>query len=133
MCNTAVVFLVFLGGIQATFKWFQADTSFALYFSGGVPADTSFALYFSGGVPADTSFPLYFSSGVPADTSFVLYFSSGVPADTSFALYFSGGVQLGISAKGDRLKHWFEALKTPNRWHQRWHVLSADMLPEVWP
>jgi hypothetical protein len=46
-------------------------------------------------------------------------------------LLISGGVQLGIQAKGDRLRHWFEALKFPDRNHERWHPLSADMLPEI--
>jgi hypothetical protein len=42
-----------------------------------------------------------------------------------------GGVQLGINAKGDRLKHWFDTLKKPNQKHERWHALSAEVLPEV--
>lgn len=48
-----------------------------------------------------------------------------------YCAVFAGGVQLGISAKGDRLRHWFEALKTPDRRHDRWHALSADLQPDV--
>lgn len=45
---------------------------------------------------------------------------------------FIGGVQLGINAKGERLKHWFETLKTPDREFRRWHILSAELTPEVY-
>ncbi|XP_070571491.1 double C2-like domain-containing protein beta isoform X9 [Ptychodera flava] len=38
-----------------------------------------------------------------------------------------GGVQLGIQAKGDRLKHWFETLKNPDKRFERWHTLSDEM------
>ncbi|GFR91809.1 double C2-like domain-containing protein beta [Elysia marginata] len=44
---------------------------------------------------------------------------------------FIGGVQLGINAKGERLKHWFETLKNSDREYRRWHVLSAELTPEV--
>ena len=44
---------------------------------------------------------------------------------------FIGGVQLGINSKGDRLKHWFECLKGPDQKHEYWHVLSAELIPEV--
>lgn len=44
---------------------------------------------------------------------------------------FIGGVQLGINSKGDRLKHWFECLKGPDQKHEHWHVLSAELIPEV--
>ncbi|XP_070203973.1 rabphilin-3A-like [Littorina saxatilis] len=43
---------------------------------------------------------------------------------------FIGGVQLGINAKGERLKHWFDTLKNPDREFRRWHVLSAELTPE---
>ncbi|XP_074640425.1 rabphilin-3A-like [Tubulanus polymorphus] len=39
-----------------------------------------------------------------------------------------GGLQLGVQAKGDRLKHWFDCLKNPDRRYDRWHALSAEML-----
>ncbi|XP_064647761.1 rabphilin-3A-like isoform X2 [Lineus longissimus] len=39
-----------------------------------------------------------------------------------------GGLQLGINAKGDRLKHWFECLKTPDKKSERWHSLSAEVM-----
>ncbi|XP_013406961.1 double C2-like domain-containing protein beta isoform X2 [Lingula anatina] len=41
-----------------------------------------------------------------------------------------GGVQLGITAKGTRLKHWFETLKYPDKKHEYWHILSADVVPD---
>jgi hypothetical protein len=43
-----------------------------------------------------------------------------------------GGVQLGINAKGERLKHWFDTLKNPDREFRRWHILSAELTPEVY-
>ncbi|XP_077996408.1 rabphilin-3A-like [Glandiceps talaboti] len=38
-----------------------------------------------------------------------------------------GGLQLGIQAKGDRLKHWFETLKNPDKRFERWHALSDEL------
>ncbi|BFZ18785.1 hypothetical protein BsWGS_21822 [Bradybaena similaris] len=45
---------------------------------------------------------------------------------------FIGGVQLGINSKGERLRHWFDTLKNPDREYRRWHVLSAELTPEVY-
>ena len=42
-----------------------------------------------------------------------------------------GGVQLGINAKGERLKHWFDTLKSTDQKYERWHILSAELIPEV--
>ncbi|CAL1567981.1 unnamed protein product [Knipowitschia caucasica] len=39
---------------------------------------------------------------------------------------FIGGCQLGIQAKGDCLKHWYECLKNKDKKIERWHVLSND-------
>ncbi|KAK3086805.1 hypothetical protein FSP39_023732 [Pinctada imbricata] len=44
---------------------------------------------------------------------------------------FVGGVQLGINAKGERLKHWFDTLKNPDHKFERWHILAAELIPEV--
>ena len=44
---------------------------------------------------------------------------------------FIGGVQLGINAKGERLKHWFDTLKSTDQKYERWHILSAELIPEV--
>ncbi|XP_056013625.1 rabphilin-3A-like isoform X4 [Ostrea edulis] len=44
---------------------------------------------------------------------------------------FIGGVQLGISAKGQRLKHWYDTLKNPDHKFERWHTLAAELIPEV--
>ncbi|XP_071181463.1 rabphilin-3A-like isoform X2 [Mytilus galloprovincialis] len=44
---------------------------------------------------------------------------------------FVGGVQLGINSKGERLKHWFDTLKTTDQKYERWHTLSAELIPEV--
>ncbi|XP_065324465.1 rabphilin-3A-like isoform X1 [Gordionus sp. m RMFG-2023] len=41
-----------------------------------------------------------------------------------------GGIQLGINAKGERLKHWFEALKNPEVKVEKWHSLSHELLPD---
>ena len=43
----------------------------------------------------------------------------------------TGGVQLGINSKGERLRHWFNTLKTPDHVYEQWHTLSAEVLPEV--
>ncbi|CAG0923267.1 unnamed protein product [Notodromas monacha] len=37
-----------------------------------------------------------------------------------------GGVQIGIDSKGERLRHWFEAIKHPDIRHDRWHFLLND-------
>ncbi|XP_071848646.1 double C2-like domain-containing protein beta isoform X3 [Apostichopus japonicus] len=38
-----------------------------------------------------------------------------------------GGVQLGINAKGERLRHWFETLKNIDKRFERWHTLSEEL------
>ncbi|MBZ3873377.1 Rabphilin-3A [Sciurus carolinensis] len=37
-----------------------------------------------------------------------------------------GGCQLGISAKGERLKHWYECLKNKDKKIERWHQLQNE-------
>ncbi|XP_016086902.1 rabphilin-3A isoform X1 [Sinocyclocheilus grahami] len=37
-----------------------------------------------------------------------------------------GGCQLGITAKGERLKHWYECLKNKDKKIERWHTLLND-------
>ncbi|XP_049460422.1 rabphilin-3A [Epinephelus fuscoguttatus] len=39
---------------------------------------------------------------------------------------FIGGCQLGIQAKGECLKHWYECLKNKDKKIERWHVLLHD-------
>lgn len=39
---------------------------------------------------------------------------------------FIGGCQLGIQAKGECLKHWYECLKNKDKKFERWHVLTND-------
>ncbi|XP_068609465.1 rabphilin-3A [Brachionichthys hirsutus] len=39
---------------------------------------------------------------------------------------FIGGCQLGIQAKGECLKHWYECLKNKDEKIERWHVLLND-------
>ncbi|XP_035690776.1 rabphilin-3A-like isoform X2 [Branchiostoma floridae] len=46
---------------------------------------------------------------------------------------FIGAVQLGIQSKGERLKHWFDCLKYPDRRHERWHVLIEEFDPITTP
>ncbi|XP_065579909.1 double C2-like domain-containing protein beta isoform X2 [Artemia franciscana] len=41
-----------------------------------------------------------------------------------------GGVMLSLSSKGERLRHWLDALKFPDKNHERWHHLSADVVFE---
>ncbi|XP_042194589.1 double C2-like domain-containing protein beta [Callorhinchus milii] len=40
---------------------------------------------------------------------------------------FIGGVTLGINAKGERLKHWFDCLKNKDRKIERWHTLTNEL------
>ncbi|XP_034403106.1 LOW QUALITY PROTEIN: rabphilin-3A [Cyclopterus lumpus] len=42
---------------------------------------------------------------------------------------FIGGCQLGIQAKGECLKHWYECLKNKDKKIERWHVLLNDNPP----
>lgn len=44
---------------------------------------------------------------------------------TAFS-YHPGGCQLGISAKGERLKHWYECLKNKDKKIERWHQLQNE-------
>ncbi|XP_063043738.1 rabphilin-3A-like [Engraulis encrasicolus] len=37
-----------------------------------------------------------------------------------------GGCQLGITAKGERLKHWYECLKNKDKKIERWHTLTSE-------
>lgn len=41
-----------------------------------------------------------------------------------------GGLQIGITSKGERLRHWLDMLKNPDRRHERWHHLSEDMVSD---
>lgn len=38
----------------------------------------------------------------------------------------TGGCQLGITAKGERLKHWYECLKNKDKKIERWHTLYIE-------
>ncbi|XP_026125229.1 double C2-like domain-containing protein beta isoform X2 [Carassius auratus] len=42
---------------------------------------------------------------------------------------FIGGVGLGINAKGERLKHWFECLKNKGKKVEYWHTLTQQGAP----
>ena len=59
------------------------------------------------------------------------FLTTGLNYDKPSSSPILGGVQLGINSKGDRLKHWFECLKGPDQKHEYWHVLSAELIPEV--
>lgn len=39
----------------------------------------------------------------------------------------AGGVVLGINAKGERLKHWFDCLKNKDKKIERWHTLTNEL------
>lgn len=41
-----------------------------------------------------------------------------------------GGLQIGMNSKGERLRHWMETLKTPDRRIDRWHYLGEDILSD---
>lgn len=47
----------------------------------------------------------------------------GCPLNSSPA----GGVVLGINAKGERLKHWFDCLKNKDKRIERWHTLTNEL------
>lgn len=40
--------------------------------------------------------------------------------------FLAGGCQLGITAKGERLKHWYECLKNKDKKIERWHTLQNE-------
>ncbi|XP_063554959.1 double C2-like domain-containing protein beta isoform X3 [Gorilla gorilla gorilla] len=40
---------------------------------------------------------------------------------------FIGGVVLGIHAKGERLKHWFDCLKNKDKRIEPWHTLTSEL------
>ncbi|KAL1779431.1 double C2-like domain-containing protein beta [Sigmodon hispidus] len=40
---------------------------------------------------------------------------------------FIGGVVLGINAKGERLRHWFDCLKNKDKRIERWHTLTNEL------
>uniref|UniRef100_A0A8C2F1G4 Double C2-like domains, delta n=1 Tax=Cyprinus carpio TaxID=7962 RepID=A0A8C2F1G4_CYPCA len=42
---------------------------------------------------------------------------------------FIGGVELGVNAKGERLKHWFECLKYKGKKVEYWHTLTQQGAP----
>ncbi|NXR77790.1 RP3A protein, partial [Pycnonotus jocosus] len=51
------------------------------------------------------------------------------PPHTHLSLSLSpsqGGVVLGINAKGERLKHWFDCLKNKDKKIERWHTLTNE-------
>lgn len=56
----------------------------------------------------------YFVSSMPK------LFSHSPPASLT------GGCQLGITAKGERLKHWYECLKNKDKKIERWHTLYNE-------
>lgn len=45
----------------------------------------------------------------------------------------TGGVELGINAKGVRLKHWFECLKHIGKKVEYWHTLTQQGAPPEAP
>ncbi|NWI54011.1 DOC2B protein, partial [Calyptomena viridis] len=52
-----------------------------------------------------------------------------IPHRADAPLYLSlsqGGVVLGINAKGERLKHWFDCLKNKDKKIERWHTLTNE-------
>ncbi|NXL80081.1 RP3A protein, partial [Leptocoma aspasia] len=50
-----------------------------------------------------------------------------LPSHLSLSLSPSqGGVVLGINAKGERLKHWFDCLKNKDKKIERWHTLTNE-------
>ncbi|XP_046385625.1 rabphilin-3A [Ischnura elegans] len=41
-----------------------------------------------------------------------------------------GGLELGWKSKGERLQHWVDTIKFPDRTHERWHHLSEEVLSD---
>ncbi|NXC24502.1 DOC2B protein, partial [Campylorhamphus procurvoides] len=55
------------------------------------------------------------------------FIASPAPPHLSLSLPVSqGGVVLGINAKGERLKHWFDCLKNKDKKIERWHTLTNE-------
>lgn len=48
------------------------------------------------------------------------------PASDTSLPSLTGGCQLGITAKGERLKHWYECLKNKDKRIERWHTLYNE-------
>jgi hypothetical protein len=45
-----------------------------------------------------------------------------------FFLCFLGGIILGMNAKGNRLHHWSDMIKSPGQAHAKIHYLSANYI-----
>ena len=52
-----------------------------------------------------------------------------LPLSPYLSLSLSGGVELGINAKGEMLKHWFECLKFAGKKVEYWHTLTQQGAP----
>lgn len=50
----------------------------------------------------------------------------GIPRVVYDSVSPTGGCQLGITAKGERLKHWYECLKNKDKKIERWHTLFNE-------
>ena len=44
------------------------------------------------------------------------------------AISITGGIILGMNAKGNRLQHWLDTIKTPGQAHRNTHYLSANYI-----
>lgn len=58
------------------------------------------------------------------------WISGNISITSRYKIYssplFPGGCQLGITAKGERLKHWYECLKNKDKKIERWHTLQNE-------
>ena len=45
-----------------------------------------------------------------------------------FVFFVSGGIILGMNAKGNRLQHWSDMIKSPGQAHAKIHYLSANYI-----
>lgn len=69
-------------------------------------------------------------SAVPWHPPASLSIPRGADAHPHLSLSLSvsqGGVVLGINAKGERLKHWFDCLKNKDKKIERWHTLTNEL------
>ena len=62
--------------------------------------------------------------------SFIVMITKAKQTKVLISLFFfvSGGIILGMNAKGNRLQHWSDMIKSPGQAHAKIHYLSANYI-----
>ncbi|NXS98015.1 RP3A protein, partial [Jacana jacana] len=80
--------------------------------------------------PGFYSFYISLRGHVPLNVGFVptemVYWNISIFSSMMTYPFLPGGCQLGITAKGERLKHWYECLKNKDKKIERWHTLQNE-------